>query len=128
MQAADSLAEDYPHVALYLRSITGEASAASFDPNGSSVDVTAPDLDAPTDELLDRVRVIMEASERGEITGADVDDRLREVVEQIVNGQVAAGRAIGEEMEVEEQGGVVRERTEGDDSASKRSRPDEAGR
>lgn len=71
----------------------------------------------------------MEASERGEISGADVDDRLREVVEQIVNGQVAAGRAIGEDMEVEE-GAVVRGRADGDaeDSAAKRTRADEAGR
>lgn len=70
----------------------------------------------------------MEASERGEITGAEVDDRLREVVEQIVGQQVAAGRAIGEEMEVEEAGGVVRERADGEESAGKRSRADEAGR
>lgn len=71
----------------------------------------------------------MEASERGEIAGSEVDDRLREVVEQIVAGQVDAGRAIGEDMEVEEEGGVVRERTEGEeDSAAKRSRADEAGR
>ncbi|ORY79326.1 ankyrin repeat-containing domain protein [Leucosporidium creatinivorum] len=128
VSAAESLAEDYPHVSLYLRSLTGE-SATSFDPNGPSEAGPAPDLDAPTDELLDRVRVIMEASERGEISGAEVDDRLREVVEQIVNGQVEAGRAIGEGMETDE-GAVVRERTDGDaeDGAAKRTRADEAGR
>lgn len=129
-QAADSLAEDHPHLALYLRSLSGESST-TFDPNGPTDDSSAgqPDLDAVSDGMLLRVREIMEASERGELTGAETDARLREVVEAAVNGQVEAGRAIGEAMDTEQDGGTVRARTGNneDDGPTKRVR-DEAGR
>lgn len=72
-----------------------------------SVDSSAtnPDLDAPTDALMGRVREIMEASERGELSAQETDDRLRDVVGQAVEGQVAVGRGIGEAMEEDESGG-----------------------
>lgn len=139
-QAADSLMEDYPHVALYLRSLEAPSATATsieFDPNGpdatSSSTSDGPDLEQPTDALLDRVRVIMEASERGELSSQETDDRLRAVVEEAVTGQVEAGRVIGERMEVEvanQAGGTVRSRIEdtAEDSGHKRSRADEAGR
>lgn len=45
----------------------------------------------------------MERSERGEISEQETDDLLREVVESAVTGQVEAGRAIGEQMVVDEE-------------------------
>lgn len=128
-QPSDSLAEDYPHIALYLRSLVDPTTP--FDPNGftSSSASAPPDLEAPTDELLLRVRDIMEASERGELSSAETDDRLRAVVEQVVNGQVEVGRAIGEGMDYDPDGGVVREREEGGEDESMAKRPrEEAGR
>ena len=92
-----NLEEDYPHIALYLRSVTGEiqASTPTLDSNGDSAQ-PQPDLDAPTSDLLLRVKAIMEASERGELSSAEVDENLRTVVEEVVNGTVAVGREIGE--------------------------------
>ncbi|KWU43583.1 ankyrin [Rhodotorula sp. JG-1b] len=74
-----------------------------------------PDLDAPTDALMASVRSIMERSERGEISEQETDDLLREVVESAVTGQVEAGRAIGQQMAVDDEaqasGGSGRTRT-----------------
>ncbi|GAA5976665.1 hypothetical protein JCM10908_005587 [Rhodotorula pacifica] len=116
--AAASLQEEYPHISLYLRTLTGEtaplssataADESSMDAAPSSSSGAGagaqPDLDAPTDALMASVRSIMERSERGEITEQETDDLLREVVESAVTGQVEAGRAIGEQMAVEEQDG-----------------------
>ena len=101
--------EEYPHIALYLRTLSGEATETG-EPLGDA------DLDAPTDQLMAAVRAIMEASQRGELSEAETDEKLREVVEQIVGGQVEAGRAIGESRD-------------GDESAEPRERPlDEAER
>lgn len=49
------------------------------------------------------VRSIMERSERGEISEQETDDLLREVVESAVTGQVEAGRAIGQQMAVDDE-------------------------
>ena len=61
------------------------------------------------------VRSIMERSERGEISEQETDDLLREVVESAVTGQVEAGRAIGQQMAVDDEaqasGGSGRTRT-----------------
>lgn len=53
---------------------------------------------------MQSVRAIMERAERGELSEAETDAALREVVEQTVSGQVAAGRAIGEQMALDEEG------------------------
>ncbi|BGP30614.1 hypothetical protein JCM10296v2_002370 [Rhodotorula toruloides] len=127
---AASLQEDYPHIALYLRTLTGETGPSSS--TDSAALPSQPDLDVPTNELMSAVRGIMERSERGEITEAETDELLREVVERTVAGQVEAGRAIGEQMLVdEEQGdaGRTRQRTadelaQGPASGGKRSRED----
>ncbi|POY72488.1 hypothetical protein BMF94_4314 [Rhodotorula taiwanensis] len=111
---AASLQEEYPHISLYLRTLTGEAAPASRDAPIATDDDPAspatttgaapqPDLDAPTDALMASVRSIMERSERGEISEQETDDLLREVVESAVTGQVEAGRAIGEQMVVDEE-------------------------
>ncbi|BGP01281.1 hypothetical protein RTG_01219 [Rhodotorula toruloides ATCC 204091] len=132
---AASLQEDYPHIALYLRTLTGETGPSSSTDSSSALASSTssqPDLDAPTNELMSAVRGIMERSERGEITEAETDELLREVVERIVAGQVDAGRAIGEQMLVdEEQGdaGRTRQRTadelaQGPAGGGKRSRED----
>lgn len=84
-----------------------------------------PDVDAPTDHLLVRVRAIMEASERGELSAQETDDKLRAVVEEAVNGQVAAGREIGEAME-EVQNHV--KRAAGADEGETKRRREEPGR
>lgn len=118
LQPAESLQEDYPHIASYLRDLTGEAAPLPVsiteqdepeEADMADVSITSnttnPDLDAPTDALMGRVREIMEASERGELSAQETDDRLREVVGQAVDGQVAAGREIGEAMEEDESGG-----------------------
>lgn len=121
-QPAESLQEEYPHISLYLRSLTGEAAPASEDPS--------PDLDTPTDSLLHVVRSIMEASERGELSAEETDERLREVVERAVKGQVEVGREIGMEEGGEEEG-RGREREEdmnGDERMEGKRRREEPGR
>lgn len=129
-QAAQNLEEDYPHISLYLRSITGEAQPAAasnpVDPNGE----VQPDLETPTNDLLLRVRSIMEASERGELSSIEVDERLREVVEEVVNGQVEAGREIGEGQDADGNftTGTRDREDRGDELDPKRSRMDSAGR
>jgi len=102
-------------------SITEEDEPEEADMADVSVDSTTtnPDLDAPTDALMGRVREIMEASERGELSAQETDDRLREVVGQAVDGQVAAGREIGEAMEEDPSVGK-REAEEGDGEAKRR--------
>lgn len=138
-QAAEALQEEQPHISLYLRSLSGDL--APLNPSTLSTTLsslpedptTAPDLDAPTDALLQRVRVIMEASERGELTPEETDDRLREVVESAVGQQVEVGREIGTAMEEDEDSSAVRPREEEDEapeagaSVGKRRR-EEAGR
>ncbi|BGP14308.1 hypothetical protein JCM10213_004435 [Rhodosporidiobolus nylandii] len=109
---AAALQEEYPHIALYLRTLTGEAGPSSASAPASTS--TEPELNEATDALMSEVRTIMEAAERGEIHESLVDDKLREVVERAVSGQVEAGRAIGEQqLETEQQGegGQVRART-----------------
>jgi hypothetical protein len=130
LQPAASLQEEYPHISLYLRVLTGETGPSTVSTDDSSLPAAQPDLDAPTDELMLAVRSIMERSERGELTEQETDDQLREVVERVVAGQVDAGVAIGEaEMEVEQQqegGAATRTRTadelEGAQGATKRTR------
>ena len=90
----------------------------------SSTASTNPDLDAPTDALMGRVREIMEASERGELSAQETDDLLREVVGQAVDGQVAAGREIGEAMEEDPNAG--KRETDGGDGEVKRRREEPA--
>lgn len=111
-QPAASLQEEYPHISLYLRALTGETGPSSSVATTAS-SIPQPDLDAPTDELMLAVRAIMERSERGELTEQETDEQLREIVERVVAGQVDAGVAIGEaEMEVEQEaGGQTRTRT-----------------
>ncbi|KAK4051851.1 hypothetical protein OIV83_002556 [Microbotryomycetes sp. JL201] len=139
LTAANSLEEDYPEVAAYLRSVTGEpAPVATVDPDGQAFDEEAqqqpqqrPDLDAPTDEILSRVRQVMQASERGELSEQETETRLREIVTQVVHGQVDIGRVIGQAMEARgSAAGTIRPNGDGDerDSVAKRTRPDEAGR
>ncbi|KAL8278220.1 hypothetical protein RQP46_009393 [Phenoliferia psychrophenolica] len=139
LTAAEALQEEQPHISLYLRSLSGDL--APLNPSTLSTTLsslpedptTAPDLDAPTDALLQRVRVIMEASERGELTPEETDDRLREVVESAVGQQVEVGREIGTAMEEDEDSSAVRPREEEDEapeagaSVGKRRR-EEAGR
>ncbi|CEQ42941.1 SPOSA6832_04817 [Sporobolomyces salmonicolor] len=132
LSPAASLHEEYPHISLYLRTVTGEAAPLSAsDPSSSSGDPSAaaaqPDLDADTDELIAAVRTIMEASQRGELTEAETDEKLREVVEQAVAGQVETGRAIGASMPEGETGGAVRDRngSEEDDQGNGSKRPRE---
>lgn len=70
----------------------------------------------------------MEASERGELTSEQTDDKLREVVEEVVNGQVSRGREIGEEMEVEINTNTTRAREDDTLETGGKRRRDEAGR
>lgn len=126
MQPAESLQEEYPHISLYLRSLTGETAPITLSEQDPS-----PDLDTPTDSLLHVVRSIMEASERGELSAEETDDKLREVVERAVKGQVEVGRELG--MEEGEESGRIREREDAngdermEDGAGKRRR-EEPGR
>jgi len=99
--------------------LTGESSTVESSNETEGADA---DLDAPTDELMAAVRTIMEASQRGELTEAETDDRLREVVEQIVTGQVEAGRAIGEGMPEEESEDSRERRDEAEGGETKRPR------
>lgn len=153
LQPAQSLHEDYPHISLYLRSLTGEAEPAprpaddmmDDDEDGSSSSRN-PNLDAPTDHLLLRVKEIMEASERGELSAEETDSKLREIVEEAVTGSVSQGRALGgmetgtdgatgrvrgrddeeeEDMGVEDANG---DRVVPGESVGKRRREDEPGR
>ncbi|KAI5481680.1 hypothetical protein MNV49_002906 [Pseudohyphozyma bogoriensis] len=136
-QAAQSLEEEHPHISLYLRSLTGELPLASTSTltsttsgdSTSPADLSSPDLDEPTDALMAQVQLIMEASERGELSPEETDEKLKEIVTRAVAGQVEKGREIGEAMEEEEEGGV-RDRAYGDegaeDAAGKR-RKDEPG-
>ncbi|GAA5976696.1 hypothetical protein JCM11641_005664 [Rhodosporidiobolus odoratus] len=116
---AAALQEEYPHISLYLRTLTGESNpSSSVDSSSSAASQSQtqaqaqPDLDTPTDALMTEVRSIMEAAERGELAENEVDDKLREVVERVVGGQVEAGRAIGErEMQAEQEGEGTRTRS-----------------
>ncbi|TNY22406.1 ankyrin repeat-containing domain protein [Rhodotorula diobovata] len=147
---AAALQEEYPHIALYLRTLTGEPSSApsapsdptapapsTSTPSASASASAQPNLDAPTDELMQAVRGIMERSERGDLSEQETDDLLREVVERAVGGQIEVGRAIGEQMSVEEEaaaaGGQTRARTAddlaGEQGSAKRTRDsDDVGR
>lgn len=86
---------------------------------------------------MQAVRGIMERSERGDLSEQETDDLLREVVERAVGGQIEVGRAIGEQMSVEEEaaaaGGQTRARTAddlaGEQGSAKRTRDsDDVGR
>ncbi|GAA6009291.1 hypothetical protein JCM11491_004260 [Sporobolomyces phaffii] len=123
MTAAQQLQEEHPHISVYLRTLTGEST--STDDDAGAEGTGDPDLDAPTDELMAAVRQIMEASQRGELTEAETDDKLREVVEQIVGDQIETGRAIGAGMEHEE-GVESRDRPEDEsEPAAEAKRPRE---
>lgn len=91
-----------------------------------------PDLDTPTNDLMDQVRVIMESFERGQITSEQVDLQLRHVVEQVVNGTVAMGRGIGQEQQGDSSAaGVTRTRDDAVEEGGvlpKRRREEGAGR
>ncbi|GAA6061651.1 hypothetical protein JCM10212_002528 [Sporobolomyces blumeae] len=119
---AEALQDEHPHISVFLRTLSGlgESDAAS-----TPADSTSPDVDAPTDELMAAVRTIMEASQRGELTEAETDDKLREVVEQIVEGQVEAGRAIGANM-TEGDAATSRDREETGDEEGEAKRPRES--
>ncbi|BGP38341.1 hypothetical protein JCM10450v2_002289 [Rhodotorula kratochvilovae] len=138
---AAALEEEYPHIALYLRTLTGEpspsssAALAASAPSGAPSAQPQPNLDAPTDALMLSVRAIMERAERGELSEQETDDALRAVVEQAVGGQLEAGRAIGEQMLESEAGDAAgtRARTAdemaGEQGSAKRSRDgDDVGR
>lgn len=74
----------------------------------------------------------MEASERGEISPDETDERLREVVESAVQGQVEVGREIGSAMEDGDEPGLGRVREEDEENeemdvsggTGKRRKPD----
>lgn len=88
-------------------------SESSSPPSTSAVSIpTNQDLDESTDSLIYRVKMIMEASERGEYTSEETDEKLREVVEEVVRGQVDEGKRIGEGLEGGDGGAMVREREE----------------
>ncbi|KDE07526.1 hypothetical protein MVLG_02197 [Microbotryum lychnidis-dioicae p1A1 Lamole] len=133
LTAAEHLEEDYPHISLYLRSLadpsiayppTNATTTTTTNPNGEDVPMSTsteggqPDLDAPTDALLLRVRDIMQASERGELSSQETEDKLRGVVEEIVTGQVQVGRVLGQSGVGATQGltGSVRSRLQVDES------------
>ncbi|GAA5933954.1 ankyrin repeat domain-containing protein [Sporobolomyces koalae] len=101
LSAAQALQEEHPHIAVFLRTIAG--SATSGTESAATEEADDASLDEPTDELMTAVRNIMEASQRGELSEQETDDKLREVVEQIVGDQVEAGKAIGESMPQDEQ-------------------------
>lgn len=151
LQPAESLQEDYPHISLYLRSLTGEPTPAytpslsysmpeegeeeeEDNPSPNLPSSTTAHLEESTDTLLDRVKIIMEAAERGELTSEETDEKLREVVEEVVRGQVEVGKRIGEEMDVVQDGEGVqvgREREgnqEGSESGSGKRRKEEPAR
>jgi hypothetical protein len=109
-----------------LRTISGEASTTTASTEGTSTtEGGGPDLDAPADELMEAVRTIMEASQRGELTEQETDDKLREVVESIVGDQVEAGRRIGESLD-EGESAEPRERPEEEaDESTEVKRPRE---
>ena len=62
----------------------------------------------------------MEASERGELSPEETDDKLREVVESAVQGQVDVGREIGSSAMDEDEDGAnaVRPRDDEDPNGS----------
>jgi hypothetical protein len=94
-QPAQTLQEDFPAIASYLRSLTGEPEAAPEsevtrdDPSGTEdhVEATASLL---TDELMGRVSEIVERSTR---EGRDADSELREAVAYTVAGARRRGDA-----------------------------------
>lgn len=96
-----------------MRSLTGETQTSTTN-NQDSINSEAmqTDIEESTDSLIYRVKMIMEASERGELTSEETDEKLREVVEEVVVGRVEEGRKIGEGMVVDANGTTVRERDE----------------
>ncbi|SCV71116.1 BQ2448_2704 [Microbotryum intermedium] len=162
LNAAEHLQEAYPHISLYLRSLTDPSiaypptnvtttTATATSQDGDDLPMSTgtegggggggggePDLDTPTDTLLLRVREIMQASERGELTAQQTDDQLRGVVEQAVTGQVQVGRVLGQNRvgASEDLTGSVRSRVEAEVDANgeevepeaKRTRAEAEGR
>ncbi|KAG0146472.1 hypothetical protein CROQUDRAFT_671100 [Cronartium quercuum f. sp. fusiforme G11] len=85
--AADHLNEEYPDIASYLRTLTGQPAPSAPDPTN-----------AMTSNLLDRVREIMDDAEARGVAAeddAEVDERLRRVVTETVEESVGIGRLIG---------------------------------
>ncbi|KAL1409711.1 hypothetical protein Q8F55_003707 [Vanrija albida] len=92
LSAADSLEEDHPAVAAYLRGVTGEAAPETHA--GAEVSQYAVDQYASrqTDDLLAETQRIMEESERD---GVDPEERLREVVGRAVRQGFNFGGELG---------------------------------
>lgn len=104
--AAETLHEDSPEVAEYLRGITGEAAPAPAEgegmegveeggeaPEGVSNQAVDAYASQQTNDLLARTKEIMEQAERD---GTNPDDRIREVVEQAVRDGFQFGAANNE--------------------------------
>lgn len=98
--AAETLNDDSPDVAAYLRSVTGEAAPAPAEdqemqdtPQGVSSQAVDAFASQQTQELLARTQAIMEQAEKD---GTNPDERLREVVERAVREGFQFGAANNE--------------------------------
>lgn len=118
-QPIEHLAEEFPAVAAYLRSISNPDQGLSRNdrqnvheqPSQHTQNIASEVL---TSELLSTVQEIMERSER---EGTDPDDELRAAVSRTVIGGVVTGFDLGEAANAP--------RREDDRGGAKRSRRDE---
>lgn len=98
LTAAEHLEEDFPEISNYLRTLTGQEQPTPSPLLQSTNPEPNPDpTNLMTTDLLDRVRDIMTDAESRGVTENDpeVDERLRQIVTETVEGSVGIGRLIG---------------------------------
>ena len=123
-QPAEHLEEEFPDVAAFLRSLSGEPASTSTPqqpdiamPSNLATDVASERL---TNNLLANVQDIMR---RAETDGSDPDEELREVVGRAL----VEGMTIGREWDVHVGGGSGDAGADEDGGAGKRPRMENGG-
>ncbi|ORX39870.1 ankyrin repeat-containing domain protein [Kockovaella imperatae] len=113
--AADSLEEDHPEIAHYLRSLSsgdGEDGAVSvIDGQGANNVAIDQFADLHSSALMAEAQAVMEQAARD---GVEPDEQLRAIIQRHVDAGRALGAATG--------GDATPQQTPGDEDASKRTR------
>ncbi|EGG12844.1 uncharacterized protein MELLADRAFT_101421 [Melampsora larici-populina 98AG31] len=97
LTAAEHLEEEYPEISQYLQTLTGEPITGSSSSAGQPSERNSDPTNLMTSDLLERVKEIMTDAESRGVTENDpeVNERLRQIVTETVEGSVGIGRLIG---------------------------------